>query len=267
MYDVRVDFPFAAAISSGGATARIATLGNNPDIDTTSQPEDVWAGAELGTLNGVDHRFIPKPQVAASMEVVSDSANDAAAGTGARTIIVTYLDASYTQKTVVVTLNGVTPVAIADPIMRINGVVVVTAGTFGGNNIGNISVRAAGGLGATYSYMLAGHGIARSSLFTVPAKLQADILSLFVSINRVDTSARAATFSFCIQNQAGRLLKGIELSCTSDVPYRHEAGTVPLNVVAEKTDIWFRCEAVSVSNTNVTAAIFGYTRNLVNFSL
>lgn len=267
MYDVRVDFPFAAAISSGGATARIATLGNNPDIDTTSQPEDVWAGAELGTLNGVDHRFIPKPQVATSMEVVSDSANDAAAGTGARTILVTYLDANYTQNTIVVTLNGVTPVAIATPIMRINGVVVVTSGTFGGNNIGNISVRAAGGLGATYSYMLAGHGIARSSLFTVPAKLQADILSLFVSINRVDTSARASTFSFCIQNSAGRLLKGIELSCTSDVPYRHEAVNVPLNVIAERTDVWFRCEAVSVSNTNVTAAIFGYTRNLVNFSL
>ena len=124
-----------------------------------------------------------------------------------------------------------------------------------------------GGVGATYSSMLAGQGIARSSLFTVPAKLSIDVLSLFVSINRVDTSARAATFSYCIQNQAGRLLKGIELSCTSDVPYRHEAGTVPLNVQGEKTDIWFRCEAVSVSNTNVTAAIFGYTRNSVNFGL
>jgi hypothetical protein len=267
MFDVQVPFSYAAAISSGGATARVATLGNNPDIDTTSQPEDVWSGAELGVLNGVDHRFIPKPQIATNMEIVSDSANDTSAGTGARTAILTYLDANYTQKTVVLTLNGLTPVAIADPIMRINGLVVVSSGTFGGNNVGNLSVRAAGGLGATYSYMLAGHGIARSSMFTTPAKLQTDVLSLLISINQTDTSARAAVFSLCIQNQAGRLLKGLELACTSSAPYRHEAVNVPLNVLAEKTDIWVRCEAVSVSNTNVTAAIFGYTRNLVNFTL
>ena len=267
MFDVQVPFGYAAAISSGGATARIATLGNNPDIDTTSQPEDVWVGAELGTLNGVDHRFIPKPQAATSMEIVSSDANDAAAGTGARTAILTYLDATYTQKTAVLTLNGLTPVAIADPIMRINGLIVASAGTFGGNNIGNLSVRAAGGLGATYSYMLAGTGIARSSLFTTPAKLSADILSLVISINQTDTSSRAAVFSLCTQNQAGRLIKGLEVACTSSAPYRHEAANVPLNVLAEKTDIWMRCEAVSVNNTNVTAAIFGYTRNAVNFTL
>ena len=267
MYHVGVEFPFAAVISTGGATARVATLGNNPDIDTTSQPEDVWAGAELGTLNGVDHRFIPKPQAATSMEAVSDSANDAAAGTGARTILITYLDANYTQKTVVVTLNGLTPVAIADPIMRINGLVVVTAGTFGGNNIGNLSIRAAGGLGATYSYMQAGTGLARSSMFTVPDKVQMDVMSLLISINRTDTNARAATFSLCIQNSAGRLIKGLELSCTTDAPYRHESANIPSNVLASRTDIWFRCEAVSISNTNVTAAVFGYTRNPVNFTL
>lgn len=267
MYHVGVDFAYAAAISSGGATARVATLGNNPDIDTTSQPEDVWAGAELGVLNGVDHRFIPKPQVATAMEVVSDSVNDAAAGSGARTVVVTYLDANYTQKTAVIALNGTTAVAMPEDVMRINGFVVATSGTFGGNNTGNLSVRAAGGLGATYSYILAGHGLARSSMFTVPDKLQMDVLSLLISINRTDTNARAATFSLCIQNSAGRLIKGLELSCTTDQPYRHESANVASNVLAARTDIWFRCEAVSISNTNVTAAIFGYTRNPVNFTL
>lgn len=268
MYHVGVDFPFASAISTGGATTRVATLGTNPDIDTTTQPEDVWAGAELGTLNGIDHRFIQFPSAATSMEIVSDSANDTAAGTGARTVLIQYLDANYNRANVVVTMNGITPVAIGPQMMRINAVIVATAGTTPrGTNAGNISVRAAGGLGATYSYMLAGQSIARSSLFTVPDKLEMDVLSMFISINRTDTNSRAASFSLCIQNSAGRLIKGLELSCTTDAPYRHEAASVPLNVIAPRTDVWLTCEAVSVSNTNVTASIFGYTRNPVNFTL
>lgn len=268
MYHVGVDFAYAAAISTGGATTRVATLGTNPDIDTTTQPEDVWAGAELGTVNGIDHRFIQFPSAATSMEIVSSSASDAAAGAGARTVLIQYLDANYNRANVVVTMNGVTPVVIGPQMLRINAVIVATAGTTPrGSNVGNISVRAAGGLGATYSYMLAGQSIARSSLFTVPDKLEMDLMSMFISINRTDTSARAASFSLCIQNSAGRLIKGLELSCTSDVSYRHEAANVPLNVIAARTDVWLTCESVSVSNTNVTGSLFGYTRNAVNFGL
>lgn len=268
MYEMRVEYPYAAAISSGGATTRIATLGNNKSVDTTTQPEDVWSGADLGVLNGIDHKFIPRPTNAAvSMEVVSDSANDAAAGTGARTIVVGYLNASYQAKTQVVTMNGLTPVAIPEAVMRINSVVVVTTGTFGLNNIGNISVRAAGGLGATYSYMQAGTGIARSSLFTVPDQLSYDILSMFFSINRSDTNNRWGTFSLCVQNAAGRLIKGLELSCSTNDPYRHEASNVPLNTVAARTDVWIRCESVSQSGTNVTASLFGIQRRALDISL
>src|SRR5213592_3904993 len=141
MYDVQVPFPFAASISTGGATARVSTLGNNPSVDTSTQPEDVWSGAVLGVLNSIDHKFIPKPQTPTSMEIVSDSANDAAAGTGARTVAVVYLDANYASKTAVLTLNGLTPVALPETVMRVNMVAVSTSGTFGGNNIGNISIR------------------------------------------------------------------------------------------------------------------------------
>jgi hypothetical protein len=267
MYDVQVPFPFAASISTGGATARVSTLGNNPSVDTSTQPEDVWSGAVLGVLNSIDHKFIPKPQTPTSMEIVSDSANDTAAGTGARTVAVVYLDANYASKTTVLTMNGVTPVALPETVMRVNMVAVSTSGTFGGNNIGNISIRAAGGLGATYQYLIAGLGFARSSMFTVPDKVSVDLMSIFVSINRVDTNVRAATFSLCNQNQAGRLIKGLELAITSDNPYRHEAAGVPLINYAARTDFWLRCEAVSLSGTNVTGSLFGYTRNPVNFTL
>lgn len=267
MLETHLSFPYTAAISSGGATMRIATLGNNIDVDTATQPEDVWSGADLGVLNGVDHRFIPKPTSPVSMEVVSSSANDTAAGAGARTVAIQYLDANYILKTTVIALAGLTPVALPEPVRRINQFVVATSGTVGDNNQGNLSVRLAGGLGATYSYMLIGHGLSRSSIYTVPDKVQFDLLSLVLSLNRTDTSDRWATFTVCVQSEAGRLLKGIELSASTSQPYRHESANVPLNVLAPRTDVWIRCEAVSANNTNVVGALFGVQRNFMSVSL
>jgi hypothetical protein len=264
---ISAPYAYLAAAGLDRHAVRVATLGNNPSIDTATQPEDVWSGASIGILNGYDHKFIPKPQAALAMEVLSDNANDTSAGTGARTVIIGYLNADYVSKTTVRVLNGVTPVAITENVMRVNSVIVVTAGTYGGNNIGNISVRAAGGAGSTYSYMQAGYGLARSSMYTVPDDNTFDILSLLLSVNRTDTQDRWGTFTLCVQNQAGRLIKGIELSASTVVPYRHEAADIPLNVVAAKTDVWIRCEAVSQNSTNVTAGLFGVQRQGLPISI
>jgi len=254
-------YPYAASLGFLQGTARVATLGNNPDVDTGTQPEDVWAGATLGVLNGIDHRFIPLPVSAVSMEVVSDSANDAAAGTGARTVVIGYLTSDYTAKSVVLALNGLTPVALPEPALRVNMLAVVTSGTRGNNNAGNISVRLAGGLGATYKYLTVGVGFERSSMFTVPKGSSFDLISMFFCINRTDTVDRAAIFSLCNQSSSGRLIKGIQLTCTTTVPYRHEADGCPLISYAATTDVWIRCEAVNNNNTDVTASLFGIQRN------
>ena len=253
-------YQYAASLGYLQGTGRVATLGNNPDIDTGTQPEDVWAGASLGTLNGIDHRFIPIPVSAVSMEVVSDNANDTAAGTGARTVVVNYLTSDYTAKSVVLAMNGLTPVALPEPALRVNTLAVVTTGTRGNNNLGNISVRLAGGLGATYKYLTPGVGFERSSLFTVPKGAAFDLLSMFFCINRTDTVDRAAIFSLCNQSASGRLIKGIQLTCTTVVPYRHEADGCPLISYPATTDVWLRCEAVNNNNTDVTASLFGIQR-------
>lgn len=258
MSGISLDYAYASAtgIFTGTSTAR--TLGNNPTIDTGTAPEDVWAGAVLGTLNGIDHRLIPRPQnVAVNMELVSSSALDTAVGTGARTVFIAYLDALYVAKTVTLTLNGTAPVALPEPVMRINGMQVVTNGTFGSANLGNLSIRAVGGTGATYSYAEIGDGTARSSMYTVPANTTLDVLSLILSVNKTNAWA---TFSLCFQTAAGRILKGIELSASTSSPYRHEAQHAPVTVVAAQTDIWWRCETVSVNATSVTGGLIGILR-------
>lgn len=263
MWDVYFPFGYAAGISSGGSTRRILSMGNNPSIDTTTQPEDVWSGASLGILNSIDHRYVQRPQSPVQMEVVSDSANDTAAGTGARSIRVTYLDALLNERIADITMNGLTPVPLPTTALRVNLAQVLTSGSFGGTggaNAGNISIRLQGGLGATYSYMVAGVGNARSTLYTVPKGLRYDLISLTTSVNRVDTSDRWATVNICFQPLNGGLIKGTELSASSNTPYRHETADVPLVSTGEGTDIWVRCEAVSVNNTNISVSLTGIQR-------
>ena len=67
------------------------------------------AGAETNIL-WPDGTYALPPAAGVQMSVVSTSANDAAAGTGIRTVDIHYLDANLADQTETVTLNGTTPV-------------------------------------------------------------------------------------------------------------------------------------------------------------
>jgi hypothetical protein len=258
-YPLGMDWRTAAAAGLITDCVRVAPLGTNTDIDTLTDPEDVWSGSALGVLNGIDHKLVQIPSAPVTVEVVSDNANDTAAGTGLRTMLVVYLDSTYTSKSTTITLNGTTPVAFPEDIVAINTVVRSTTGTFGGSNTGNISIRAAGGLGATYSYMVAGHGFARSSLYTVPNGFTLFIYSELFTILQLDKIQRFAQFSVPIMNSTGAIARALQIGTTSTTaPYRHEADGLPVNTVAQKNSTWITCDTVSDDNTSVTAGFVGF---------
>lgn len=89
-----------------------------------------------------------------TMTLVSASANDAAAGTGARSVSVTYLDQNMTGPyTVTVNLNGTTAVPVTGSMCYIEKMVVATVGT-GLVNAGIITLKTGGG--ATVGTIAAG---------------------------------------------------------------------------------------------------------------
>jgi hypothetical protein len=93
----------------------------------------------------------------AQRSIVSASANDTAAGTGARTVLLTYFTATGTGPfTETITLNGTTPVnTVSTTICYIEHLTVVTAGSTG-SNVGILSLKAAtAGGGATIVTMAA----------------------------------------------------------------------------------------------------------------
>lgn len=222
----------------------VAQLGNNPDIDTA--PSDVWSGG--GSY--------PWMTGATSLEVLSSSANDTSAGTGARTIAITFLNASYVQSTQTITLNGTTPVAIPSTHFRINDAVVATAGS-GQTNAGTITIRDAGA-GTTRAIIPLGYGRVRQSQYTVPANHDLTFYNVFHSINR-PSSVRDATISAYVRDSTGVYLLLSEITVAASPIVLPLFATVSLG---EKSDFGYRCTAVSATNTDLTSAFFGILRNL-----
>lgn len=108
-----------AAMGIAPGVTYVHIEGVNPAPTTTF--EVMW---------GESAAYTPKTTAISSPICESSSANDTAAGTGARTISVTGLNTSFARFTETVTLNGTTAVAMATSnILFIDKITVATAGS------------------------------------------------------------------------------------------------------------------------------------------
>ena len=134
-------------------------VGHATDIDTVSGTIDMWEENDTKSYLTTGE----------TMNIVSTSADDDSDDrTGARTVLITGLldDGAYTEASEVVLLQGVTPVATVNSYLRINGMVVLTAGS-NGNNAGTITATASTA-GTVQSHMDTGEGIQQGAHYTVP---------------------------------------------------------------------------------------------------
>jgi hypothetical protein len=91
--------------------------------------ETVWVG-------GATYSF---PASATTTTVSSSSTDDTSAGTGARTVLVEGVNASYVAVSETASLNGQTGVTLTNQYLRVNKLTVLTAGS-GGTSAGSIYV-------------------------------------------------------------------------------------------------------------------------------
>lgn len=126
---------FIQEVSKGNIPGHsiVHVIGRNPSVGTAF--EDIWDAGGTFTYATSGEQW----------EVVSTSTNDSAAGTGARTMIIEYLDSNYTEQSETITLNGTTAVStIATNMFRMVKARVNTAGsTF--ENQGELILRVVGG--------------------------------------------------------------------------------------------------------------------------
>lgn len=130
------------------------------------------------------------PTVLTSLEILSSSVNDTAAGSGLRTVTVEGLGIDWLEVSETVTMNGTTAVALTTQFYRVNRLFGATSGTYASSaapsHSSNVTLRTAGA-GVTWGIitMEAGFGLGQSEIgvYTCPAGKKAYILSYIADID------------------------------------------------------------------------------------
>lgn len=216
-------------------------FGTNSDVDIASLPEDVWEGG--GAYTGFPDSTLE------TISVLSSSASDAAAGTGARTVRIFGLDGNYDEQSETITLNGITPVASIGTYRRCYSATVMSAGS-GGVNVGVITARHTTTVANIFVSMLAGRNQTNTSAFTVPAGYTAYMRFLHVALNQTTASASGEGYIWTRPfNGVFRTRRPFIVSNGFRLSDQIYGGLV----FTEKSDIVIRISNVSNNNTLITA--------------
>ena len=147
---------FGFDIQRGKVTgfSAVNKFGRNPDVDTANN-EDIW---DTGG-------FYSFPSAAGTVVITSGSANDTSAGTGARTVLIQGLDASFNEQEETITMNGGTGVNSVNTYIRLHRMIVKTAGSTGQNQ-GRILAKISS---TTVAQISTGFNQTLMAIYTIPA--------------------------------------------------------------------------------------------------
>jgi hypothetical protein len=168
------EIDFYLAVSKGDFTgySNVSKFGVNSTVGSGGF-ESIWEGSNA----------YPWPTTAATLSVVSASANDASGGTGARTVEIQGLDSSWNLLTETITMNGTTPVVTTGSFLRVFRARVVTAGSLQ-SNAAQITMSSGGTTLAYITYDTIGMGQTLMAVYTIPNGKTGYIINLNVSSSK-----------------------------------------------------------------------------------
>lgn len=238
-YAGTADYFLSAAMGSVKDATFSVFSASNADVDTGTE--------DLIPQGG----FYTWLAAATNVEVVSSSAADAAAGTGARTMRVVGLNYRRMPITEVVTLNGLTPVVLTQQYLRINNMMCLTAGS-GAVNAGDIVARPQGG-GATISEITPGYGRSQMGIFTVPADRMGFVVDTIFNLTS-GTNNDQVSFQLLSRPHNGCFFSRAVVSATAMTP------TIITSIRASGAfspgdDMIVRCITQVASNVTVHATV------------
>jgi len=191
-----------------------------------------------------------------TLEISSSSANDSAAGTGARQITINGLDATYTEISSTVTMNGTTAVVIPIQFLRINSLTIAANGT-SRRNEGTISVKDSPN-GTTRAILPIATvadlnpSVSKQSQFTVPANHTLLVYDIDIQINSSagggggTVKGADVLFYFASSNITLPIRLPRAITCTDNGSGKSLDPKTPIPV-AEKTDFGLRASYTSTS--------------------
>lgn len=233
------DFFLEAARGNIPGMSTVNKFGENPDIDTTTDPEDVHDLGDAYVFSAT-----------ADIDTISSSnINDT------MDVVVQGLDINRDEVDVPVTLNGQNKVTLSTTLIRVNRAFNDSNTTILGNVYTYVDTAIVAGVPTDLTQARAqirdGNNQTLMAIYSVPAGKTAYIYDYYAGISREKTSAATADFSLRIAlfEKKFRMRARIGTTSTGTSMWPHKY-TFPIEV-PEKSDIKIRCEKVGASNTAV----------------
>jgi hypothetical protein len=231
--------PFELQVARGQVAYHesVYKFGNNAAVANVT--ETIWQQGGL-------YSYLSAASV---LKVSSSSANDTSAGTGARTVELFGLDGDYNEINEVVTLNGQTAVNTTQSYLRINRMIVRSAGS-GGYNAGIIYAgtgTVTTGVPANIYATINGDGTNQTlmALWTVPAGYTGYLMQYDVS-NGTTSNTPAVCKMTLVARPYGEVFQSKDVKSLTTGMHIENTLIVPVKF-AEKTDIEVRAVSSSAS--------------------
>ena len=187
------------------------------------------------------------PTANETWELVSLSPNDTLTGTGARTVLVNYLDFDYVEQTATVNLNGTTGVQVATDCYRPSSMVVISSGSSKFNQ-GLITLQVAGG-GNPRGFISPTFSASEDTYISVPAGKTLLIVKVSPYLGKDDSGNIKGLFEFFGTNTVVTTGTFPVYQNTYDIDFK-----VPFPA-PEKTDLWYSFKSNSSAPTVVNFVI------------
>ena len=248
--------PFELQIARGqvGWHFPLFKFGNNTEVSDSL--ETVWSEGGL-------YSYLTSATV---LKVSSSSTDDTSAGTGARTVQLYGLDGDYNEITEIVTLNGQTAVNTTQSFLRINRMIVRSAGSGGANagviyaGTGTVTTGVPANVYASINGVT-GSNQSLMALWTVPAGHTGYMLQYDVS-NGTTSNTPAVCKLILAVRPFGEVFQSKDVKSLTTGMHIEESFTIPQKFT-EKSDIEVRAVSSSASVTFDISAAFEivYIRN------
>ena len=231
--------PFELQVARGQVAYHesVYKFGNNAAVANVT--ETIWQQGGL-------YSYLSAASV---LKVSSSSANDTSAGTGARTVELFGLDGDYNEINELVTLNGQTAVNTTQSYLRINRMIVRSAGS-GGYNAGVIYAgtgTVTAGVPANIYATINGDGTNQTlmALWTVPAGYTGYLMQYDVS-NGTTSNTPAVCKLTLVARPYGEVFQSKDVKSLTTGMHIENSLVVPIKFT-EKTDIEVRAVSSSAS--------------------
>ena len=210
--------------------------GVNKDVDTGSTPEDIWLAGGV---------FVP-PTTYRIHNIVSASANDTAAGTGARTVRVFGVTVNGLESEVVA-MNGVTPVPTTKAYKDIYEMQVAVPGA-GNTNAGIITATAVTDATVTATILVDGLNTSRKAIRYIPTGYTGYLYDWNAGMEHATAGNSAGVYLLTKYDGEAWLSRGYHSLSNSGASYEIEHFKTPLVLPAD-TWVKIQCTSVSANNT------------------